>query len=238
MKWNQTPDLSDPRLMKAHVFAMAAHAAVGQRRKYSDEPYIVHPDECVAILQWLPAASNVTMEMLIAMELHDVVEDTRWFADENGKRLESPHSHIKKGHPVFLREGITFALIEQEFSFGDPAFGAEVVRILSGLTDPSMPWDGNREARKALDLAHTAEQGPDVHTNKLADVLSNAPSIIEHDPGFARKWMKEKYDLLPVLADGDPILFNLVQELTLGYVDRQHNSSAWVSSVWPQNKRP
>ena len=58
---------------KARVFATAAHAAVAQLRKYTNEPYIVHPAEVVAILDPI---EGVTHEMLAAAWLHDVVEDT------------------------------------------------------------------------------------------------------------------------------------------------------------------
>ena len=34
---------------KARVFATAAHSAVAQLRKYTGEPYIVHPAEVVSI---------------------------------------------------------------------------------------------------------------------------------------------------------------------------------------------
>ncbi len=222
--WNK-PDLSDPRLMKAYVFAMAAHAAVGQKRKYSGEEYIVHPAECVAILQSLPPSSGVTMAQLIAMMLHDTVEDTRYFVDEHGTRIKDTAKHVKAGRPLILVEGITFELVRAEFSFGDPAFGDEVVRILSGLTDVSMPWDGNRAARKAKDLAHTAGEAADVKTDKLADLISNAPSIIEHDSGFAVKWMGEKQALLEELKDGgDPILYDIAMEIMGDYLRRTHNS--------------
>jgi hypothetical protein len=231
-QWNK-PDFKDPRLAKARTFALAAHAAVGQFRKYSvnDQgkplPYIVHPDECVGILQWLPESSGITIQQLIAMELHDVVEDTRWFADENGHRVSEPSKHIKSGRPVFLREGITFELVYSEFNFGDPAFGADVVRILSGLTDVSMPWDGNRTDRKALDLAHTAQQAADVKTDKLADLISNAPSIIEFGEGFAWKWMKEKAALLDVLKDGgDPILWDIAKEMSDTFFKSKHNQAS------------
>ena len=56
---------------RARAFATAAHAAVGQRRKYTDEPYITHPEAVVAILKTVPH----TPEMLAAAWLHDVVED-------------------------------------------------------------------------------------------------------------------------------------------------------------------
>ena len=57
---------------RARVFATAAHAAVGQLRKYTFEPYIVHPAEVVSILKTVAH----TPEMIAAAWLHDVVEDT------------------------------------------------------------------------------------------------------------------------------------------------------------------
>jgi len=57
---------------KALVYATAAHVAVGQRRKYTGEPYIVHPVEVMNIVKTVPH----TETMLAAALLHDVVEDT------------------------------------------------------------------------------------------------------------------------------------------------------------------
>jgi len=58
---------------RARVFATAAHAAVKQVRKYTFEPYIVHPAEVAGIVAELEGA---TFEMVTAAWLHDVVEDT------------------------------------------------------------------------------------------------------------------------------------------------------------------
>lgn len=58
---------------KAQVYAMAAHAAVGQKRKYTGEPYIVHPAEVAGIVASVPGS---TPEMVAAAWLHDVIEDT------------------------------------------------------------------------------------------------------------------------------------------------------------------
>jgi (p)ppGpp synthase/HD superfamily hydrolase len=58
---------------RARVFATAAHAAVAQLRKYTNEPYIVHPAEVVHILT---TTVEPTEEMIAAAWLHDVVEDT------------------------------------------------------------------------------------------------------------------------------------------------------------------
>lgn len=57
---------------RARVFATAAHAAVGQVRKYTFEPYIVHPAEVASIVRSVPH----TDEMVAAAWLHDTVEDT------------------------------------------------------------------------------------------------------------------------------------------------------------------
>lgn len=59
------------RYSRALAFCMAAHAAVGQVRKYTGEPYAVHPIAVADLVRtYVPNASE---EMLIAALLHDVV---------------------------------------------------------------------------------------------------------------------------------------------------------------------
>jgi (p)ppGpp synthase/HD superfamily hydrolase len=58
---------------KARLFSVAAHSAIGQRRKYTLEPYWVHPAEVASIVRSVPH----TEPMLAAAYLHDVVEDTQ-----------------------------------------------------------------------------------------------------------------------------------------------------------------
>lgn len=57
---------------RARVYATAAHSAVGQKRKYTGDPYIVHPAEVVGIVKTVEHDDA----MLAAAWLHDVVEDT------------------------------------------------------------------------------------------------------------------------------------------------------------------
>lgn len=153
---------------KAQVYAMAAHAAVGQRRKYTNEPYIVHPAEVASIVASVPGS---TPDMVAAAWLHDVVEDT----------------------------GCTFTDIHM-------AFGIDIATLVGWLTDVSRPEDGNRATRKAMDRAHTAEAPAEAQTIKLADLISNSRSIMQHDPEFARVYLEEKRLLLEVLTKGDPEL--------------------------------
>ena len=86
-------------------------------------------------------------------------------------------------------------------------FGGEIADLVEMLTDVSTPEDGSREKRKALDRAHLAAASPKAKTVKLADLISNTSSIVEHDPRFARIYLEEKRLLLPFLVEGDPRLY-------------------------------
>lgn len=57
----------------AIMFAAGAHCAMSQRRKYTGEPYIVHPFEVMTMVGKTPGATD---EMMMAAALHDTVEDT------------------------------------------------------------------------------------------------------------------------------------------------------------------
>ena len=57
---------------KAYTFATAAHAAVGQKRKYDGADYIVHPIRVANLVKQYGG----TDAMIAAAYLHDVVEDT------------------------------------------------------------------------------------------------------------------------------------------------------------------
>lgn len=62
------------KLHSAVMFAAGAHMGVGQIRKYTGEPYIVHPLEVANILyEYFPEDEALQ----IAAILHDVIEDTK-----------------------------------------------------------------------------------------------------------------------------------------------------------------
>lgn len=154
---------------RARLFATAAHGAIDQRRKYTNDPYIYHLANVVELVRSVPHSQ----EMLAAAWLHDVVEDTK----------------------------ITLDTIEVEF-------GVEVVWLVRWLTDTSKPEDGNRAARKAIDLARLAQAPEAAQTIKVADLIDNSKSIMAHDPGFAAVYTKEKKALLDVLTQANPSLVN------------------------------
>ena len=92
-------------------------------------------------------------------------------------------------------------------------FGEEICSLVEMLTDISKPEDGNRAARKAIDRAHTAKATPSGQTIKLADLIHNSFSIIEHDHKFAKVYLAEKALLLNVLQDGDKTLLAQAQDI-------------------------
>ena len=98
-------------------------------------------------------------------------------------------------------------------------FGQNVASLVADLTDVSNPGDGNREVRKAKDRAHSATASPSAQTVKLADLISNSLDIMKHDPSFAKIYMVEKFLLLGVLTDGDPILFERAIKLVDDYYE-------------------
>lgn len=57
---------------RALVFALAAHRAVGQRRKYTDECYTTHTQAVACTV----ASVTGDQQVIAAAHLHDVVEDT------------------------------------------------------------------------------------------------------------------------------------------------------------------
>jgi (p)ppGpp synthase/HD superfamily hydrolase len=96
-------------------------------------------------------------------------------------------------------------------------FGHTVVTLVMEVTAPSKPEDGNRAVRKDMDLRHYAKASPEGQSIKLADMISNSRSIVQHDPKFARTYMKEKRALLGVLTDGDRDLHRMAQTLVDDY---------------------
>lgn len=71
---------SAPRILSAYEFANRKHTEAGQVRKYTNEPYIVHPVEVAGLVHThAPNAkysAEVVENMVCAALMHDTVEDT------------------------------------------------------------------------------------------------------------------------------------------------------------------
>lgn len=86
-------------------------------------------------------------------------------------------------------------------------FGEEVALLVAHLTDISNPYDGNRAERKEIDRRHTRAASPEAKTIKLADLIDNTSSIVEHDLKFAKVYLAEKLLLMAELTEGDRSLW-------------------------------
>ena len=148
-------------VVEAKMFATAAHAAIGQKRKYSGDDYIVHPQRVAAIVE----KHGGTDEMIAAAWLHDTVEDT----------------------------DVTPILITK-------MFGVDVADIVEGLTDISLPEDGNRAKRKSIDRMHSANASTEAQFVKCADIIDNSWDIAENDLSFAKVYKSEVFLLLNAMT--------------------------------------
>jgi len=114
-------------------------------------------------------------------------------------------------HDVVEDTAVTIEEIESRF-------GGLVALYVENLTDISCLDDGFRAARKAVDRAHTAIAVPEAKTIKLADLIHNSSSILEHDKRFAKIYMAEKRLLLDEsLKEGHGGLWLLADSIVQDY---------------------
>ena len=117
------------------------------------------------------------------------------------------------GKPAIAAAYLHDVLEDQPVTFEDlvGAFGPMVAGIVRELTD--MPASaGPRKQRKTADTARLAIASASAQTIKCADLISNTSSIVRHDPGFARTYLAEKRNLLPLLTRAIPTLKALAWE--------------------------
>ncbi|HET6420978.1 MAG TPA: HD domain-containing protein, partial [Geobacteraceae bacterium] len=160
--------------------------------------------------------------------MEDVVEKARRYATSAHARINQLRKYSLKPYDVHLKAvaglvasvtgdrsmiaaswlhdtvedtPVTFEDLEREF-------GADVMNLVKELTDVSKPGDGNRAARKTIDLQHLAEASPRAKTIKLADIIDNCGDICRHDPKFGRVYLGEMQALLQVLNEGDRRLYD------------------------------
>ena len=150
-------------------FATAAHG--DQLRKYTGDPYITHP---VAVAEMVKDAGG-DENMVNAALLHDVLEDTN-----------VTHSELR-------------AFLFQNFVAVD---ASDILNLVVELTDVFIKKDFpnlNRLTRKTLEASRLGNASDRAKQIKLMDIEHNSKSIMEHDPKFAKVFLKEKEVLLELL---------------------------------------
>lgn len=153
---------------KAATFAANMH--FGQRRKFTDEPYICHPLRVAGTVSTILWATD---EMVAAAWLHDVVEDCncdiRKIEDEFGK------------HVARYVWGLTNP------SQVDPHYNGEIGKR------------PNRKTRKDIDNAALSTQPAEVKIIKLCDVADNVGDIAQCQDGFKYIFCREKLEQIKYL---------------------------------------
>jgi (p)ppGpp synthase/HD superfamily hydrolase len=153
------------------ILEIAARAHDGQLRKYTGEHYILHP---IAVAE-LVAERGGSPEMQAAALLHDVLEDTL----------------------------VTHAELRAKLHQADSSMAETVLALVVELTDvytkESFPHL-NRKERKELEAQRLARCSAEARAIKRADMEDNTSSIVDHDPSFAKTYLKEKARLLELIG--------------------------------------
>ena len=90
-------------------------------------------------------------------------------------------------------QGVTGEEVEHRFG----------MRVAVGVALLSDFERGNRAERKRLSRERLASAPAWVQTIKVADLISNTASIVQHDPQFAQVYLEEKRLLLNVMTKAD-----------------------------------
>ena len=109
-------------------------------------------------------------------------------------------------HDVVEDTQVSLAEIEREF-------GAEVAEIVFHVTKVVNGNKIGREKAALINIEHASHGSPAAKTVKLADVIDNISDIADHDPEFARVYLREKKMLMKHLKEGSPILYHRALKL-------------------------
>lgn len=164
-------------LEKITAFARNAHGE--QRRKYTPDPYIVHP---IRVMEMCKKYTDDVC-ILAAALLHDVLEDTEVTRNEMLGFLSTIMKTEQAERTVTLVKELTDVYIKKDF--------------------PNM----NRRSRKNKELERLEKTSADSQTIKYADIIDNTREIVKHDPDFARVFLYECRANLRKLNKGNAKLY-------------------------------
>ena len=177
-------------IINAREYAKQAHR--DQKRKWTGEPYFVHPERvAIAVL----SREDSDEDMVAAAYMHDVPEDI-WAPD------------CKTNQDWDLR-WIDF----------EQLFNNNIARLVRGLTNYSKQIDSkeHRAVRKKLDRDYLKYQNKVVHILKLEDRYDNVLDMVSYpqniESSFMKLYEKETSDLLEVIGYADTDLRDMIKDL-------------------------
>lgn len=181
-----TPEeiLKDPIVLLAEDYATKAHEAIGQRRKYTGDSYIIHPrNVAVAFANAEIARHRHGIEGVAAAFLHDVVEDV--VRHEKNSEAER-NRRLAEMYDLFPPQTMQFVM--------------EVTNIATAA-------DGPRRVRAEINMRHIVSATPYSASIKYADINDNLENMIKNDREFSYVYFPEKAAVLTNANQGDRGLY-------------------------------
>lgn len=170
------------RQLDLYGFVVLSHHP--QKRKYTGEPYHNH---LIAVAEM---AEEYGLEYGFEIGLcHDLLEDTDVTANRLDNRLQY------------------FGYDEKESFF----IVSSVIELTDVFTHEEYP-NLNRLNRKSMECLRMAGINSNTQSVKYCDLIDNTKSIVKHDEGFAKIYLREKFNLLQVMNKGSNDLYNLVMK--------------------------
>jgi len=167
------------------IRAFAAKAHNGQKRRYSPDPYIIHPESVMNIC----AAYSTDACIWYAALLHDVLEDT----------------------PVTLEKLQSFLESTLEPADAERTIGL-VVELTDVFTKANFPqW--NRQKRRLKEAERLGRASAAAQTIKYADILDNCKGIAQYDPDFGPVFLRECEMILDHMKKGMPALYQNARDV-------------------------
>lgn len=152
-----------------------------QKRKYTGEPYYTH---LYSVAEIVSQYEDGLIEIALC---HDLFEDTQCDFNELYKALVS-------------------------FGYGrNEAY--DICTCVKELTDVFTHTDYpyfNRKKRKILEAERLSKCSYKAQTVKLADIMDNSKSILEHDKSFGGVYLPERIHLLGVITNCNKELYKVV----------------------------
>lgn len=170
-------ELSD-RQWKLFDFVKEMHGS--QTRKYTGAPYYTH---LLSVADRIDQYVKNGYETEIAL-CHDLIEDTECSLAELSSKLLSCGYNIEEDEVIL----------------------AGVDDLTDKYTHDKYP-SLNRAQRKELEGTRIVASRPIAQTVKYADIIDNMLSLAEHDPGFARIYVREVDGYLRKIDRGNQQLY-------------------------------
>jgi (p)ppGpp synthase/HD superfamily hydrolase len=164
------------------AMAFARERHKDQKRKYTGNPYTDHLAEVAGIVATVTHWDEIEPDAMIAVA---------WLHDVIEDQA------VQSEELTEALAGESLAAIEQ------------VTRGVRWLSDLEV---GNRAERKKASRDRLQQAPGWVQTIKCADLISNASSIVQHDPKFAKVYLEEKRLLLDVLTKADARLLAIARQ--------------------------